>query len=321
MTAEKILKVLVVGGGTYLGYHILNKLKDIFDLTATYTVMDYNSFSAWPWSCCTLNCFDMKGSLKGLLMLGGYDWVILSPEAIGTQRTLVAQLLVETLQETRFAGCMIVLSHDGVDQFAEKDRRAKLAELFSIEKALFGMRHLSRVYTLRIAMLQEQLLFALPTLSRSGVASLPVDLDLVNPIATIDVVHSVCNIISGKAGGYVAKRTRWVSYLTGPGSRFRHIRLKTVTCSIPPFCSDPYGSSRRLYDDWLRQVPWHCYSVSPPLWPADAEIELMREYFWFASWRLGPAKETQPDWDEICPEMDRQPLATLLNAVHDQMTQ
>ncbi|KAG0029730.1 hypothetical protein BGZ82_007753, partial [Podila clonocystis] len=86
-----------------------------------------------------------------------------------------------------FAGSVIVLTHDGGDQFAEKDGRKKLAVLFSIEKAIFAMKHLSRVYTLR-----------------SDVVSLPVDLDLVNSIATTDVVHSVRNIVSGKAGGYIA---------------------------------------------------------------------------------------------------------------------
>ncbi|KAG0036155.1 hypothetical protein BGZ82_004604 [Podila clonocystis] len=318
MATNKQPKLLVVGGGTYLGYHIMKKLKAHFDITVTYTVMDHYTFSLWPWSSCILDSSDMKGSLKKLLMRGGYDWVVLSPEAISTMRTSVAQFLIETLQETQFAGSVIVLSHDGVDQFAEKDGRKKLAELFSIEKAIFAMKHLSRAYTLRIAMLQEQLLFALPITNRSEVISLPVDLDLVNPIATIDVIRSVCNIVSGKAGGYIAKRTRWISYLTGPGSRIRHIRFSVVT-SKPPFCSDPYGSCRNSYDEWLRQVPLRHHSVSPPFWPADAEIELMREYFWYASWHLAPAKETQPDWDEICPEVDRQPVATLLNAVHDQL--
>ncbi|KAG0020898.1 hypothetical protein BGZ81_009144 [Podila clonocystis] len=311
-------KLLVVGGGTYLGYHILMDLNRFFDLTATYTALDPYTSSNSSWSFCTLDSPDIKGSLKNILMLGGYDWVVLSPEAISTSRTSVARFLIETLQETLFAGSVIVLSHDGVDQFAEKDERRKLAELFSIEKAIFAMKHLSRVYALRIAMLQEQLLFALPFTNRSDVVSLPVNLDLLNPIATIDVVRSVRNIVSGKAGGYIAKRTRWISYLTGPGSRIRLTRFRVVT-SEPFFFSDSFGSCRNSYYAWLNQVNLHHYPVSPPLWPADAEIELMREYFWYASWHLSPAKETQPDWDEICPEVDRQPLATLLNAVYDQM--
>ncbi|KAF9277296.1 hypothetical protein BGZ74_003403 [Mortierella antarctica] len=319
MTTDKKPKVLVVGGGTYLGYHILDRLNGIFNLTATYTVMDYMCYSPRPWPFCVLEYSDMKGSLKGLLELGGYDWVVLSPEAIGSQRTLVAQLLIEILQETHFSGSVVVLSHDGVNQFAEKYRCKKLAELFSIEKAVFAMKHLRRVYSLRIAMLQEQLLFALPIPNSSGVVSLPVDLDLVNPIATIDVVLSVSNIISGKARGYIAKRTRWTSYLTGLESHLCHIRLKTVSSSAPPFCSDPHGSSRRSYYEWLYRFPLHRYSTSLPYWPADAEIELMREYFWYAGCPLSPAKEAQKDWDEICPGADRQPLATLLNIIHDQM--
>ncbi|KAF9327285.1 hypothetical protein BG006_009386 [Podila minutissima] len=321
MATDKKPKVLVVGGGTYLGYHILDRLNGIFDLTATYTVMDHMCFSPPPWVFCVLEWSDMKGSLKRLMELGGYDWVVLSPEAIGTQRTLVAQILIDTMQETHFSGSVVVLSHDGVNQFAEKYRCKKMAELFSFEKAIFAMKHLKRVYSLRIAMLQEQLLFALPTANRSGVVSLPVDLDLVNPIAAIDVVSSVCNIISGKASGYSARRTRWTSYLTGLGSHFRHVRLKTVSSSAPPFCSDPHGSSCRSYYEWLDRFPLHCYSISLPYWPADAEIELMREYFWYAGWPLGPAKEAQMDWNEICPGADRQPLATLLNIIHDQMRQ
>ncbi|KAG0085816.1 hypothetical protein BGZ93_000444 [Podila epicladia] len=321
MATDKRPKVLVVGGGTYLGYHILDRLNGIMDLTATYTDMDHTRFPPPPWHYCILECSDMKGSLRGLLKLGGYDWVVLSPEAIGVQRTLVAQLLIETLQETHFAGSVIVLSHDGVNQFAERYFRQKLAELFSIEKAIFAMKHLSRVYSLRIAMLQEQFLFALPTVNRSGVVSLPIDLDLVNPIATFDVVQSVCNIVLGKAGGYIAKRTRWISHLTGPGSRICHIHLRAITSSNSLFCNDPHDSSRRWYDEWLQQSPLHHYSVSLPFWPADAEIEVMHEYFRYASWLLGLVKEVQKDWDEICPGVDRQPLATLLNAVHDHLRQ
>lgn len=149
MATDKKLKILVVGGGTYLGYNILNKLKGLFDFTATYTVLDHECLSTRPWHTYAMDCLDMKGSIKGLLMLGGYDWVVWSPEANSTQRTLVAQVLVEILRETQFAGSVIVLSHDGADQFAEKDGRTQLAELFTIEKTIFGMKHLSRVYILR----------------------------------------------------------------------------------------------------------------------------------------------------------------------------
>lgn len=150
MTADKKSKVLVVGGGTYLGYNILNELKRLFDFTATYTVLDREAFSTTrSWHTYTMTCFDMKGYIKGLLMVGGYDWVVFSPEAYSTQRTLVAQLVVEALRESKFEGGVIVLSHDGADQLAEKDGRKQLAELFTVEKAIFGMKHLSRVYILR----------------------------------------------------------------------------------------------------------------------------------------------------------------------------
>lgn len=150
MATDKKPTVLVVGGGTYLGHNILCELKGLFDFTATYTLLDHETFSTTrPWRTYTMTGFDMKGTFKGLLMLGGYNWVVFSPEAYSTQRTLVAQLLVETLRESKFEGGVIVLSHDGADHLAEKDGRKQLAELFTVEKAIFGMKHLSRVYILR----------------------------------------------------------------------------------------------------------------------------------------------------------------------------
>ncbi|KAF9368855.1 hypothetical protein CPB97_004198 [Podila verticillata] len=321
MATDKKPTVLVVGGGTYLGHNILCELKGLFDFTATYTLLDHETFSTTrPWRTYTMTGFDMKGTFKGLLMLGGYNWVVFSPEAYSTQRTLVAQLLVETLRESKFEGGVIVLSHDGADHLAEKDGRKQLAELFTVEKAIFGMKHLSRVYILRIAMLQEQLLFVIPTSHRFNLA-LPISLDLLNPISTLDVIRCVRNIIGGSAGGYIAKRARWISYLTGPGSRTGCSHLRVVADGTPVhfFCNDPTGTHRKCYDNWLGQDPLHGYPLSLPLWPADAEIGLMREYLWYATWNLGPAMETHSDWSEICPGEERQPLVALLNAIHDHM--
>ncbi|KAF9211737.1 hypothetical protein BGZ59_007676 [Podila verticillata] len=319
MATDKKSKVLVVGGGTYLGHNILDKLKGLFDFTATYTLFDHGTFSTTrPWSTYIMTCFDMEESIKGLLMFGGYDWIVFSPEAYSTQRTLVAQLLVKKLRESKFEGGVIVLSHDGADHLAEKDERKQLAELFAVEKVIFGMKHLSRVYILRIAMLQEQLLFAVTTSDGPNLV-LPISLDLLNPISTLDVIRCVRNIIGSSAGGYIAKRARWISYLTGPGSRTDYSRLRVVADGTPVrfFCNDSTGSHRNHYNNWLGQDPLHRYPLSLPLWPADAEIGLMREYLWYATWNLGPAKETHSDWNEICPGKERQPLVALLNAVHD----
>lgn len=170
----------------------------------------------------------------------------------------------------------------------------------------------------RVAMLQEQLLFSLPT-SNQFTLVLPISLDLLNPIATMDVIHSIHSIIAGRAGGYIAKRTRWISRLTGPGSRAGYCRLNVVADGTPVhfFCNDPTGTRRQYYHNWLSQDPMHRYSLSLPFWPADAEIGLMREYLWYATWNLGPAKETHSDWSEICPGKVRQPLAVLLSAIRD----
>lgn len=113
-------RILVVGGGTYLGYHVMNQLKDIFDFTATYT-STWDSPKPWTRVAVDMNPQVLKACFSGLLIFGGYDWVILSPEIRSDERAMVANCLVNALQTTLYPGSVVMLSHEGAHEYASSD--------------------------------------------------------------------------------------------------------------------------------------------------------------------------------------------------------
>ena len=163
-------------------------------------------------------------------------------------------------------------------------------------------------------MLQEQLFYAVPHSIKSSLV-LPVDLYFLNPIATLDVVHSIQALTSGTSTSF-AKRTRSVSHLTGPGACVRPRHLDVITHGAPArFCLDLDGRYGKRYSDWSRRVR---YSIPLPYWPTDGEITEVREYLEYVGRSLVPAK-TSSDWEEICPGKQRQSLEVLLDVIHEHL--
>ncbi|KAF9327286.1 hypothetical protein BG006_009387 [Podila minutissima] len=320
-------KVLVVGGSTFMSYHMSNHLNDSFDITATYTTEDdgWNISRPWasrvavldpPWTrvVIDMNSQVLKACFSGLLSFGGYDWVILSPEVLSDERSMVASCLVDALQTTLYPGSVVMLPHESANESASSDGNKLLAELFTIETNLLWTTCLKRVYILRIAMLQEQLLFALPRSTKSLV--LPVDLHFLNQVATSDLVRSVRALLAHTSSSF-AQRTRCTSLLTGPSTCVRHTHLDIIIHGLPSqFCLDPDGSQRKRYLSWSRRVQ---NSTILPDWPANGEIALVREYLGYVGRSPTPAKPSS-DWSEICPGEEMQPLSVLFDVIHDHLS-
>ncbi|KAG0339922.1 hypothetical protein BG004_006623 [Podila humilis] len=241
-----------------------------------------------------------------------FDWVVISPEVQKKTRASFFRAFASAMQKSGYSGSVILLSHDGVNVEVGKEERPMMAELFEFEKRIFRINSLERVYILRVAMLQEQLLFAIAD-STPFKFVLPIHLSVLNPIAVTDVVVCINNIIVGKAGGYIARRERWISTLTGPGAQLKDVTLSMETQGHPQeFCTDQRSFK---YSQWMDKVNNGMYRVSLPLWPADAEAAVLREYLCWAAQSAAPARQTIGDWREIVQDRERHPLSVLLSFI------
>ncbi|KAG0036156.1 hypothetical protein BGZ82_004603 [Podila clonocystis] len=137
--------ILDVGGGTYLVYHILNQLKDIFDFTATYPDT-WDSPKPGARVAMDMNPQVLKACFSGLLTFGCYDWAILRSEVRSALRTMVACCLVDALQSAVYPGSVVILSHEDANESALSVGNTHLADLFTIENKLLWTPCFKRVY-------------------------------------------------------------------------------------------------------------------------------------------------------------------------------
>ncbi|KFH65049.1 hypothetical protein MVEG_08530 [Podila verticillata NRRL 6337] len=151
---------------------------------------------------------------------------------------MVADGSIHTLGATQYSGSVTVISHNGADRTASDERRPKLDELYEIEQENLSLAHLRIIFNLRqyAKMTDDQ-----------ATLRLPMDLQLLNPIATVSVIRTVLNIITNRPTGSVANHLWWITHITGTssfaksqtGGRAHWFLFSTKTrnysCSLVPF--------------------------------------------------------------------------------------
>ncbi|KAF9406408.1 hypothetical protein BGZ94_003133 [Podila epigama] len=306
-------KVLIIGGETYLAYHTKNMLSQQAQFRMSYRFGRREPTCQWLHlgSFLSLDCIE-RGIME-ILDSEMFDWIILSPEAFSfVTRKKVAFGLLGALTKTNFPGSVIMFSHDGVNDAAGASGFPNLALLYEIETRLFQIQSIDRAFILRIAMLQEQLFFWLPYVDSRGF-NFPIPLELLNPIATRDVVAFVGCLLSGLAKGYAATRKRWIFDLTGDGSHTIYLN-ESIRINV-----DPNANICNMYKAEFGQLcdpVRNNYHTGLPLWLASDEASLLYEYMCYATWNTHPAQTTQEDWSTIV-RGSRQKLSTVLKILCD----